>query len=195
MGDQIDGSSLAIGDLDLVKISSHLFVISILILFLYESLSLSSQAAAIPQLILFFALALLVIYYARAYTDAQTVHELLTNSSSDGIASTEDTPMEVKGISIENINFKPFVAISGWMLAFAVSAFVIDFFISTFFFCLGYIIWKRTGENVIYRIGYSVGGASIITIFLWIIMIDILERTLLIDVGLIDVFELLDFVL
>lgn len=182
-------------DLDFVKILSHLFVIGILILFLYETRTLSTSTAAVPQLIIASVFILLAIHYFRAYRSATTLRELLLAQDANADDVETDTTAEAEMMKLHHIHWKPFAIIAGWLLSFSVSAFLIDFFLSVFIFCLGYLFWKTRIRELLRRLGYSIGGATLITVLIWIIMIEILERTLLIDIGVIDIFELFNWLL
>lgn len=188
-------------DLDYIKIISHGFLITVLTVFLFDTLGLSQQTAVIPQLFILASFLCLAAHYTISIMNTDNIVDLLKKEPASDTAevpanldkeTTLDNVEEAKStMSIDNIELISFIGISGWLLFFSISAFYIGFFISVLAFVGVYIYWQTAESDLTQRIGYTVGGSVFITILTYVLLIEVLNRTLLLRVG---VFNLFDFI-
>lgn len=193
----VDIDSVRRPNLDFIKLISHAFLVAVLVLFLYDTFTLSRRTSIIPQLFVLASFVTLFAHYALSVRKADSIYELLEkNVDDDGPdGMTERSPGDGDGeptkdkLSIENIGFVPFVTITGWLLLFAVAAFYIGFFVSVLVFVFVYVYWTSDEYAAASRIGYSAVGSLLVTAGTYVLLIEILSRTLLLRVGIIDVFK------
>lgn len=198
--DSVSVNQLRTRDIDYIKIISHGFLIVVLVLFLYDTLGLSNKTSFIPLLFILGSFLCLFAHYVISISHSDNMFELLqkkgANEESDSKGghdgpqhTAEDREAGTNALSIDDIHLFPFLKITGWLLSFAVAAFYIGFFISVLIFVFVYMYWKTEKFENAYRAGYSIGGSVSITILTYILMIEILRRTLLLRVGEINIFS------
>lgn len=192
-------------NLDYVRISSHLFLILFLIIFAIDTFSLSQRASIIPQLFILASFATLLAHYLFSIRNADDIYQLIEKESDEGFEDSLSDEMNERGgedkLAIDNIGFVPLATVTGWLLLFAIAAFFIGFFISVLVFVFVYVYWKSdrfTSESgkvaSAYRIGYAVLGSVVITAGTYVLLIEILRRTLLLRVGVVNIIDILPLI-